>query len=154
MDLRKEIELWLDKKIGSYQSDLINDNQFIGGLYYSKPLFCDNTLTMIIKPPIFFDYKKNITYTKTDEPIMFFIYDAQTDLIVGHISEIQINSNWKDKLWNEMILIEERLEKSFCPKCDFWLLERINKHGHRFMGCSGFPDCDFSSEIGDIYFVE
>ena len=154
MELRQDIELWLQNNIGEYKSDLINLNNFIGGIYYSKPLSCDDTLNLIIKPPIFFDYKKNITYVEDTEPMLFFIYDPQTDLIVGHISEIQLIKGWEKELWEHLILVEERLEKSYCPNCDFWLLERLNKYGHRFIGCSGFPECEYSSEIGDVYFKD
>jgi DNA topoisomerase-1 len=40
-------------------------------------------------------------------------------------------------------LIEER-----CPKCDKQLTIRLGKRG-RFVGCSGYPECDYTSNVGE-----
>ena len=33
-----------------------------------------------------------------------------------------------------------------CPNCEGWLQPRIGKHG-RFLGCTNFPDCDYTRDI-------
>ena len=34
-----------------------------------------------------------------------------------------------------------------CPSCDGWLQTRIGKYG-RFLGCSNYPDCNYTRDIG------
>lgn len=106
---------------------------------------------MVVKPPIFLDTRFNQHFKKEDEPIQFFLYDRETNLVFGCISEIWLGNDWKNKLFYKIITAEDRMKRSECPECNFWLLERTTQHGHRFMGCSGFPDCEYSAEVEEIY---
>lgn len=149
---RKELENWLDKELGDYDSHLTKIDYLKGGISYSKPLFIDSTILMVIKTPFILNYFTNSCYLDEELIIKFFLYDCQTDLIFGNISEIELDDDdWKELLLEEIYLVEERMEKSYCPSCDFWLVERQNAYGHKFIGCSGFPDCTFSDEIENIY---
>ena len=62
-----------------------------------------------------------------------------------------MTDNWRELLFYKIILAEETMSRSTCPDCGFWMLERTTQHGHPFMGCSGFPECEYSGEIDDIY---
>jgi DNA topoisomerase-1 len=42
---------------------------------------------------------------------------------------------------------QEKLDEN-CPKCGKELSIRLGKHG-RFIGCSGYPECDYTRNLGD-----
>lgn len=149
---RKDFEFWLNDVLGDYDSYLNNIDYLKGSISYSKPLFIDNTIWMVIRTPYILNYMTNGCYLDEEKLIKFFLYDTQTDLVFGNITEIEFEEDdWKEILLDEIYLVEHRMEKSYCPKCEFWLLERENAYGHKFMGCSGFPDCKYSDEIENIY---
>ena len=148
---RKGFEIWLNKELGDYDSHLSKIDYLKGSIAYSKPLFTDNTILMVIKTPFMLNYMTSRCDLDNELILKFFLYDCQTDLILGNITEIELDKDWKEILLEEIYLVEERMEKSYCPECDFWLLQRENYYGHKFMGCSGFPYCEFSSEIENIY---
>lgn len=149
---RGEFEKWLNENLGEYSSHLTKIDYLKGSISYSKPLFINETIWMVIYTPYVLNYMTNSCKINEENLLKFFLYDTQTDLVFGNITEIEFDEpDWSEILLDNMYLVEERLEKSFCPKCDFWLVERINQHGHKFMGCSGFPDCRYSSEIDKIY---
>ncbi len=65
-----------------------------------------------------------------------------------------------DEFWNPFIEQIERIEvdvqrkdvtteslEEKCPKCDKPLAIRLGKRG-RFIGCTGYPDCDFTQDLG------
>lgn len=149
---RKDFEFWLNDVLGDYDSHLNNIDYLKGSISYSKPLIIDNTIWMVIRTPYILNYMTNGSYLDEEKLIKFFLYDTQTDLVFGNITEIEFEEDdWKEILLDEIYLVEHRMEKSYCPVCDFWLLERENAYGHKFMGCSGFPDCKYSDEIEKIY---
>lgn len=147
---RKDFEIWLNKELGDYDSHLTKIDYLKGSVSYSKPLFIDSTILMVIKTPFILNYLTN-RCSLAENYFSFFLYDCQTDLMFGKITEVDIDEDWKEVLLDEIYLVEERMEKSYCPKCDFWLLQRQNRYGHSFIGCSGFPDCDYSNEIENVY---
>ena len=151
---RKAFEEWLEDNLGEYDSHLTKIDYLKGSISYSKPLFIDETILMVIKTPYILNYLTSTCYLDEELLISFFLYDCSTDLVFGHISEFDFEDDWREELLDEIYLVEERMEKSYCPECDFWLLQRENAHGHRFMGCSGFPDCKYSDEIENIYECE
>ena len=148
---RKDFEIWLDDFLGEYESHLINLDYLKGAVCYSKPLFSDNTILMVIRTPYILNYLTSSCVNYKDKLLSFFLYDKQTDIVIGEVSEIDFSDDWQDELMEHIYLVEERLEKSYCPECNSFLVQRENGYCHRFMGCSGFPECDFSSEIEDIY---
>ena len=147
---RKDFEIWLNKELGDYDSHLTKIDYLKGSVSYSKPLFIDSTILMVIKTPFILNYLTN-RCSLAENYFSFFLYDCQTDLMFGKVTEVDIDEDWKEVLLDEIYLVEERMEKSYCPKCDFWLLQRQNRYGHSFIGCSGFPDCDYSNEIENVY---
>lgn len=148
----EDFEHFIQKVFG--EKHYVNFGTFNRGrqdVSFSKELFGIETMLMVIKPPMYYDPFHRDLYALEGEPIRFFLYDKETDLIVGCISEIWLGTNWQKVLSYKIITAEERMKRSECPECGFWLVERMNKSGHLFMGCSGFPDCEFSSEIDKIY---
>lgn len=147
---KTQFDSWLSELIGDYEVHLIPIDYSKGRISYSKPLYIDSTILMVIRPPVLLDYMTSRYIMKKDYSFDFFLYDTQTDLIFGHISELDIY-DWRDDLIEHILLAEDRMNKSYCPMCEFWLLERENIYGHKFMGCSGFPECDFSCEIETVF---
>jgi len=86
-----------------------------------------------------------------DEPIRFMLYDKETEMILGNISEVSVDEDWENIICYKIYTVEHKIDISTCPKCNFWMVERKNEHGHRFMGCSGYPECDYSIEIDKLY---
>lgn len=148
---RKEFELWLEEHLGKFNSHLTKIDYLKGSICYSKPLFIDDTILMVIKTPYVLNYLTSRCYLEDELVLKFFLYDCQTDLMFGNITEIDFDDDWKELLLEEIYLVEERMNKSYCPECEFWLVQRENCYGHRFMGCSGFPECEYSDEIDNIY---
>ncbi len=149
-DYKKKFDSWIRDVIGEFDTQIIPIDYPYGRIAYYKSLFIDHTIQMVIRPPVVYNYRTGSYCMKKHLSFDFFLYDIQTDVIFGHISELDIY-DWKDDLKEFIFLAEERMKKSYCPCCDFWLVERENVYGHKFMGCSGFPDCEFSAEIDDVY---
>ncbi len=42
---------------------------------------------------------------------------------------------------------QEMLDEK-CPKCEKPLVSRLGRHG-RFVGCTGYPECDYTRNLGD-----
>ena len=84
-----------------------------------------------------------------DKENLFYIliYDKETDLIVGSIDEVYFGETWESELKYSILTCEDKLEKSQCPKCTFWLIQKTNKYGHHFLSCSDYPECNYSCEI-------
>lgn len=142
--------------IDSYFSDILGD--FVkkqlplnsGYSYYTayfKPLFTASTIDMVIISPFNYELAFGDYLLNEENCFYFFIYDNETDLIIGDVVRIDYEEDWKDELSFYIYTAEERLDTFQCPKCSFWLIQRTTKHGHEFIGCSGFPDCDYSNEI-------
>jgi len=66
-----------------------------------------------------------------------------------------------DKFWKPFIKLVKEKEKSVsradattepldekCPKCNEPLMIRLGRRG-RFVGCSAYPDCDYTRDLGD-----
>jgi hypothetical protein len=144
-----DIEQHLKGLWGEYQKVENSRNYYERDLSYTKPLIFAPTILMVVKPPVEFNPIYGCMEIIEGHPIRFFLYDKETDLIVGCVSEIA--DNWKNRLIYLSYTAEDRLNRSECPDCGFWLLERTNMHGHAFMGCSGFPECEYSAEIDKVY---
>lgn len=50
---------------------------------------------------------------------------------------------WAHKDYPKIKKVMPLLLKETCPKCGRHLVERKNKKGRIFIGCSGYPECDF-----------
>lgn len=144
-------EDWLKEHIGSFKLVLIKHDNGIFRVSYYKKLFNYRTILMVIRPPILFNlHSKKFVYNDR-LTFDFMLYDYETDIVLGHISELDIY-DWKDDLLEHIYLSEDRLIRSFCPCGDnFWLVQKENVYGHKFIGCSDYPNCEFSCEINDIY---
>jgi hypothetical protein len=152
VELLKEIENFLVEKWGKdYYSTKNRINFTTQSIAFSKPLWNCPTILMVVKPPFQFDSRYSQHFRKEGEPIQFFLYDIETNLVFGCISEIEPTNDWKEKLFYKIITAEDKMNRCECPECNFWLLERSTQHGHKFMGCSGFPECTYSAEVEQIY---
>jgi hypothetical protein len=151
MELLKSIENFLNDNWGKYYRSLIRTDYRTSTLSFSKPLWGKTTVLMVVKTPVGYDNQFRSYFIQKDEPIKFFLYDRETDMVFGCISEIWETDNWQEFLNYKILTAEDRLNRSICPECGFWLVERTNQHGHAFMGCCGFPACNYSSEISLIY---
>ena len=152
MKLLTEIEQYLVKVWGNEYYTTKNKIDFsTSSVAFSKAVWSKPTVLMAVKPPIGFDYQYGSYFLLKNEPIKFFLYDRETELVFGCISQIEMVGNWQKKLFYKIITAEDRMKRSVCPDCGFWLLERATQYGHGFIGCSGFPDCTYSAEIEMIY---
>jgi hypothetical protein len=143
-----EIELFLTELLGSYKKRTLPVN----GKYhritsYSLPMINCPTIDMVIISPFMFDTLTNTFFKNDDNSFYFFLYDHETDIIIGDIVSVYCAWDWKEELAYYCYTSEERLEENECPICNFWLVQRTNKNGHNFLGCCGFPECEFSKEI-------
>ena len=57
-------------------------------LCYIKPLFSFPTIDMVIKSPYYYEVTLNDFVINEDNCFYFFLYDKETDLIVGSVDEI------------------------------------------------------------------
>ena len=105
---------------------------------------------MVIQSPFIYDRYIDRYSLGEQNYFLFFLYDLETDMIIGEIEEIDFDENWQEELSFSVYDAENKVLKYICPSCDFWLVQRENKYGHRFLGCSGFPECDFSCEIDSL----
>jgi len=143
-----EIESFLTELLGSYSKKTMPVNgKYIYNTSYSLPLYNYPTIDLVIISPYVFHVHIN-DYLLSDENCFYlFLYDKETDLIIGDIVNILYDWDWKDEITYHSSIYEHRINENVCPCCDFWLVQRVNKHGHYFLGCSGFPDCTYSKEI-------
>lgn len=146
-----EIEFFLNEILGNYKKKVIpkeNGNNFTYRVSYSKPIIGNETIHIIVISPYvwercFNDYVIN----KKENCFYFLLYDNETDIIIGDIVEIIYDFDWKDEISFFIYTCNDRIDNYTCPQCGFWLVQRINMYGHKFIGCSGFPDCTHSFEI-------
>jgi hypothetical protein len=145
------IEIYLTELMGDYSKKFspIN-NSDLNKICYFRNLYNYPTIQMVIISPLLYNKNTRKYILNEDSYFEFFIYDLETDLIIGYIDEIEFDENWEDELAFYIFDAENRLNKFICPKCEFWLVQRINKSGHRFLGCYDYPECNFSCEIGDL----
>lgn len=143
-----DIESYLTKLMGDYLkkfSPINNSN--LSKISYSKNLFRYPTIQMVVVSPLLIhNYTKEYILNKNSR-FNFFLYDTETDMIVGEIEEIDFDENWDEELSFRIYDAENKLPKYVCPSCEFWLVQRTNKFGHKFLGCCDYPQCTFSSEI-------
>lgn len=64
-------------------------------------------------------------------------------VIAGSEKRVHRVLGWKKNLQSRIDNWVEMLPKGECPKCGLPLLPRESKHG-KFLGCSGYPNCDFT----------
>ena len=146
-----EIESYLTKLMGDFCkkiSPINNSSRFM--ISYSKNLYSYPTIQMVIVSPLIYEQFTGNYILDNNSYFLFFLYDMETDLIFGEIEEIDFDENWYEELSFSVYDAENKVNKYICPSCEFWLVQRQNKYGHRFLGCSGFPECDFSCEIDSL----
>jgi len=118
--------------------------------YYYVPLFNYPTIDIVILSPYVFDRSIGDYVVSDDACFTLVLVDNETDIVIGNMVDINYSTDfeydWQDELMFYIYTAEERLQKCQCPVCEFWLVQRTNRHGHTFIGCSGYPDCTFSIE--------
>jgi hypothetical protein len=143
-----DIESYLTKLMGDFSkkfSPINNSN--LSKISYSKNLFRYPTIQMVVVSPLLIHNYTNEYILNKNSQFNFFLYDTETDMIIGEIEEIDFDENWDEELSFRIYDAENKLPKYVCPSCEFWLVQRTNKFGHKFLGCCDYPQCTFSSEI-------
>ena len=146
-----EIETYLKELMGDVCkkiSPIDNSSQYTFSYY--KNLFCYPTIQMVINSPLKYDKYQDRYILEDNSVFLFFLYDLETDIIIGEIEEIDFDENWQEELSFSVYDAENKVQKYICPSCEFWLVQRTNKYGHKFLGCCGYPECDFSCEIDSL----
>jgi hypothetical protein len=146
-----DIELYLKELMGDFSkkiSPIDNSRKFT--FTYYKTLYSYPTIQMVIKSPFIYNEYVDLYVLNDENVFMFFLYDMETDMIIGKIEEIDFDENWQEELMFSVYDAENKLPKYICPICDFWLIQRTNKYGHSFLGCCGYPECTFSCESDEI----
>jgi hypothetical protein len=143
-----DIELFLSDLMGDFDKKIspIN-NSNIYSYYYIKTLYNFPTIQMVVKSPLIYDKYIDKYILSENSIFLFFLYDLETDIIIGELQEIHFDENWQDELSFSVYDAENRLPQYICPICEFWLIQRLNKYGHKFLGCCDYPECDYSCEI-------
>lgn len=146
-----EIELFLKQFLGDFDKKIspINNSR-INSFYYIKTIYSYPTIQMVIKSPFLYNEYIDKYLLDNNSFFLFFLYDLETDIIIGEIEEIEFDEDWQEELSFSVYDAENKLTKYECPCCGFWLVQRENCYGHRFLGCSGFPDCTYSCEITEL----
>jgi hypothetical protein len=144
-----EIDSFLKDLLGDYKKRMLPIKGRYGyTISYSKPTFSFPTIDIVIISPFIFDVNLN-GYVKNEENCFYcLLYDKETDIIIGEIVRVYRDWDWKNEISFFAYTCENLISECECPICNFWLMQRVNKYGHKFLGCSGFPECDFSKEIG------
>lgn len=146
-----EIETYLKGLMGDFCKKISPiDNSNINQISYSKNLYSYPTIQMVVISPLLFNSYNKQYILNENSHFDFFLYDMETDMIIGEIQEIDFDENWDEELRFCIYDAENKLPKYVCPSCEFWLVQRTNKHGHKFLGCCGYPECNFSCEIKDL----
>jgi hypothetical protein len=146
-----EIEKYLKELMGDFCKKIspINDSN-LSNISYSKTLYEYPTIQMVVISPLLINNYNKEYILNENSHFNFFLYDMETDIIIGEIEEIDFDENWQEELSFSVYDAENKVPKYICPSCDFWLVQRANKYGHRFLGCCGYPECYFSCEIDDL----
>ena len=143
-----DIESYLTKLMGDFSkkfSPINNSN--LSKISYSKNLFRYPTIQMVVVSPLLIHNYTNEYILNENSQFNFLLYDTETDMIIGEIEEIDFDENWDEELSFRIYDAENKFPKYVCPLCEFWLVQRTNKFGHKFLGCCDYPECTFSSEI-------
>lgn len=123
MILRSQIDNFLNNIWGnSYLKTTRRFSDFTDSIAFSKPISGAEPILMVIIPPIRFDRQYNAYIEYKDIPIKFFLYDRETEMVFGCVSEISLANDWKNSLFYKITTAQERMERSECPSCGFWLL--------------------------------
>ena len=146
-----EIELYLKELMGDFSKKISPINNSLNFTFsYYKSLYSYPTIQMVVQSPFVYSQYIDKYILDNDNMFLFFLYDLETDIIIGKIEEIDFDENWQEELMFSIYDAENKLPKYVCPVCDFWLVQRTNKHGHHFLGCCGYPECNFSCESDEI----
>jgi hypothetical protein len=142
------IDLYLKSVLGDFDKKQFPLNQGnTNKICYIKPLFSYPAIDLVIISPYVFQVYLNDYVLNKENLFYVLLYDKETDLIVGSIEEVDFGETWESELKYSILTCEDKLEKSQCPKCTFWLIQKINKYGHHFLSCSDYPECNYSCEI-------
>ncbi|WP_421381983.1 NERD domain-containing protein [Bacillus salacetis] len=56
------------------------------------------------------------------------------DAAKDHVSQVKA----------DQLLLEQKVSRNICPKCNGHLVDRLGKHG-RFRGCANYPECRYTA---------
>jgi hypothetical protein len=146
-----EIETYLKELMGDFckkTSPISNSRKHTISYYIN--LFSYSHIQMVITSPLTYDECISKYVIEDNSVFLFFLYDLETDMIIGEIQEICFDENWQEELSFSIYDAENKVNSYICPSCEFWLVQRENKYGHKFLGCCDYPECDFSCEIDSL----
>lgn len=147
----RDVESFIESILGGFKKKLTPVNgKYSYFTSYSLPLKSQPTIDIVIISPYIYEIVLDDYVLNSENCLYYFLYDNETDLIIGNIVSVDYDWEWQEELSFYIYTSEERLNKCICPNCNFWLVQRTNVHQHKFLGCSGFPECTFSSEIESI----
>ena len=92
-----------------------------------------------------FDDFINVKYTATLEKELDDIAEGKLNPLTSLENFYEKFSGLMKKADAEMEKIEPEKTGEPCPKCGLPLVYRYTKTNERFVGCSGYPDCDYST---------
>ena len=142
------VDIYLKNVLGDFEKKQFPLNQGnTNKVCYIKPLFSYPTIDLVIISPYVFQVYLNDYVLNKENLFYVLLYDKETDLIVGSIEEVYFGETWESELKYSILTCEDKLEKSQCPKCTFWLIQKTNRYGHHFLSCSDYPECNYSCEI-------
>ncbi|MBS3991730.1 MAG: type I DNA topoisomerase [Erysipelothrix sp.] len=87
----------------------------------------------------------DVTYTATLEKELDDIAAGKLNPLTSLENFYKTFSELMKKANDEMEKIEPEKTGDACPKCQLPLVYRFTKTNERFVGCSGYPDCDYST---------
>lgn len=114
---------------------------------YSKPVHNNPTLLVVVNPMGQYNLVARRYFKKFGTPVLVYLYDLETNMVFGKINEVFFGDDFENKLFHAIDSTEGALFENVCPKCDFWLVQRKSKTDHKFMGCSGYPDCTYTANF-------
>jgi hypothetical protein len=147
--LKKDFEAFMDQHLAPYEK--VDSQPYHGNIFlpYKKQLRLIPTISMIIMPP--YSFKHGVGLQKELDHFAVFLYDEETDVCFSAHSEVNIDSDWKSRILKIYDDAYERIHKSICPHCGFWLVNRLNKNAQPFMACVQYPECKYTAKIKDVY---
>lgn len=150
MSLQYDIESFLGEEFGAFS--IVHTAQSRGHDFidYCQDLNGYPTILMVVRPPLDYHVKTKYILEQPHYPIKFFLFDKSTNLMIGTVSKIDIDEHWRDNLKNVFHTSQHKAYRSICPKCGCWLQQKNNTKSEQFIGCSGYPPCDYTLSL-EIY---
>lgn len=67
-------------------------------------------------------------------------------ILLNKISRINRTINWNKNIENRIMFINNSIKNFICPNCKHLLITRKNKNNVKFIGCSNYPNCNYTTK--------